>query len=99
MNHTPTPWKEFKSDVYAGTNLVARVYAEVGMSDELSDVNCKSNADFIVTACNAHEELVKALELGINTLHPSDERGECLCSQCDFVRAKKKALAKAGVKQ
>lgn len=55
----------------------------------------KQNAEFIVRAVNSHAELVEALKLGADALHPSDSQGDCLCSQCDFVRAKRKALAKA----
>lgn len=52
-NHTPTPW---------------RVNTFNGDRQEVLDANgnnacVKANAAFIVRACNAHDELVAALEL------------------------------------
>lgn len=38
-------------------------------------------------------KLVKALRLGPSVLHADTSGEDCLCSQCEFVRARVKALA------
>lgn len=60
MNHTPTPWhwKRYKTSM-------GKMMATIGGSDRLGAmIACvkPENAEFIVRACNAHEELLAALE-------------------------------------
>ncbi|KQQ94971.1 hypothetical protein [Massilia sp. Leaf139] len=69
--HTPTPWR-----VTDGTNikddcrpisehgvLIAGAHGYNGSGFFPSDEEAAANATFIVRACNAHEELVKALRV------------------------------------
>lgn len=65
QEHSPLPWSayggriDFKYDIWdAYGNCVADV--ETGFVDEAT--NC-ANAEFIVRACNSHEELVQAAKL------------------------------------
>lgn len=74
--HTPGPWHAYalrhadKSPVYgyqirdAAHNILATL-AEYGMhaGAPLSPVTREANAAFIVRACNAHDDLVAALEM------------------------------------
>lgn len=67
-NHTPTPWTQHNGEIFAerddfGTMQVAQVmwrnpasYAEYGGAQQ-----AEADTAFIVTACNAHDELVAAL--------------------------------------
>jgi hypothetical protein len=70
MSHTPTPWLyEITSD-----HAPAFIYVENSDNDlagiaiadckavDLTYAECDANAAFIVRACNAHDELVAALE-------------------------------------
>lgn len=62
MNHTPTPWKIVTDDKESDKNIIAdargnHIARTYGYQKEYHP-----NAQFIVTACNAHEDLVKALE-------------------------------------
>ena len=77
--HTPGPWQIQPSrwpyhggiEVCAGDSTVAVMYREVGY-DDWQDVEplpqAEANAAFIVSACNAHEELVEALRIARQNL-------------------------------
>lgn len=54
-------------------------------------VHGESNARLIAAA----PEMLEALKLTPLDMHPSDELGECLCSQCAFRKAARAAIAKA----
>lgn len=101
--HAATPWRVFNNgspdsvDIDADDNGLIVTVATVG----------KANAEFIVRACNAHDELVKALKLTLSGLESgsvkstpildfSDENADSLpmVSLASVIRA---ALAKAGV--
>jgi hypothetical protein len=79
MNHTPTPWKtvEFEDE---GTGIEGN-QCPVGL------IVSPDDAAFIVTACNSHEALVKALETGLSQLrtvtynHPDDEINNAVLKQ------------------
>ena len=63
--HTPTPWSyQHKSDAY--THIIRgpnnRFICQFHQS---TDDTTKANAAFIVRACNAHDQLVEALELAL----------------------------------
>ena len=67
MNHTPTPWKlNCDNEILTTNGLI--VY-----------ISIKANAEFIVTACNAHEDLVKALEIALSELEACRSRERKLC--------------------
>lgn len=56
--HTPTPW------TFDGTYVVAKfgpTVADCAKSPSMGWGERRANADFIIKACNAHDELVKAL--------------------------------------
>lgn len=61
MSHTPTPWR-----TYAGRAIVfdadGNYVAYCGQSHFIETEEQKANAEFIVRACNSHDELVAALE-------------------------------------
>ncbi len=65
MEHTPTPWGFERSgpgtieitatqEGHAHLSCIAEVLGPV-------ELNAEANADFIVRACNAHEDLLEAL--------------------------------------
>jgi len=112
MNHTPTPWKlentrpnNPKSDednrclvVPADPSLGACIATMQYTGKEEHKIIAYHNAKFIVTACNAHEDLVKALE-GLMKYYVGNRSSKNVVGEsglaADFAR---EALAKAGVK-
>ena len=80
--HTPTPWMiqrvEEKHHGYDGWKTFAvrdgktnGCIAMVGEVDRQFDTENEANAEFIVAACNSHDELVAELKLALRYLeHP-----------------------------
>ena len=70
MAHTPTPYSF--EELYSGIIYVRSKHngfickLDAGSAQELG--TNRSNAEFIVRACNSHDDLVAALEDAINTL-------------------------------
>lgn len=60
MNHTPTPWQVIPD--YSQENVYRLWDLDGNFHDDTSPETMDANACFIVRACNAHEELVKALK-------------------------------------
>ena len=58
--HTPTPWKTESGAVFAELDYfdlhVADIVSFTGQTDE----QVQANAEFIVLACNAHDDLLSA---------------------------------------
>lgn len=100
--HTPTPWTAEPSAAHyeilcgRGAESVphATQVANVLMIGERREA-CRANADFIIRACNAHDELVAALRGLIETAEWAvpDTREKGLHGVIADARA---ALAKAG---
>ena len=64
MNHTPAPWYLSDSHFTKGNVILSKVDecgAHVCTMPEFKDT-AQDNAAFIVRACNAHDDLVAALE-------------------------------------
>lgn len=59
MTHTPTPWKVASNKMHVLDNEGLIIVYPGGSRTEAT---AKNNAQFIVQACNAHEELVKVLQ-------------------------------------
>lgn len=117
MEHTPTPWIADK-DYFGktakiwtaaknGKSIEGYCLAELpAVTDGLKIERTIANAEFIVTAVNAHEELVKALQNALNQLETnrvfyrvennSNERTNMTSAA---ILEGKQALAKAGIKQ
>lgn len=78
MNHTPTPWQtcgfeNLTVNDSSGNTILACPGSSTGTLVEM-----KANAQFIVRACNAHEELVKIAQAYRNYLKGSAYTdGEC----------------------
>lgn len=64
QQHTPTPWTWARQNPGALTEGENELFFINSVAFELS----KANAEFIVRACNAHDELVAALEGTIDCL-------------------------------
>jgi hypothetical protein len=66
--HTPGPWKVDPSTAFNEALISARgveiglLYCSDGADDE-TELPGIANAEFIVRACNAHDELVAALQM------------------------------------
>jgi hypothetical protein len=64
--HTPTPWEQFAgcgpAIFKAGVTQQIASTARLGPDPQVHAVD-EANAAFIVTACNAHDELVAALRM------------------------------------
>ena len=61
-SHTPGPWKQHATPgkIYASVRGAdGRCVADCGSR---SDVIAQANAEFIVRACNAHDDLLEALQ-------------------------------------
>ncbi len=65
MNHTPTPWELASNERHV---LDSEKLIVVYPGGSRSEVTAKANAQFIVAACNAHEELVKIAQAYRNYL-------------------------------
>lgn len=59
--HTPTPWKASGNGIHKGIRCVATTdYIDRRSGEEFKEA-C-ANAEFIVRACNAHDDLLAACE-------------------------------------
>lgn len=99
--HTPTPWEQNGHFVesYGGPDV-----CEVGIKNEHGQHNneeAEANAAFIVTAVNAHEELVKACQNTVEHLRSKLNTGLTVAKACGMQSVLveiEQALAKAGIK-
>jgi hypothetical protein len=75
-SHTPTPWVVEKNSVNAENGSVVSI-AECGLSapgqswsgtDYSTREHQAANAEFIVRACNSHDQLVAALKAALATI-------------------------------
>lgn len=75
MNHTPTPWIIFPGHPTAVCNRSKSVLVSLHHAEDVPkwynlmpgmEVR-KANAEFIVTACNAHEALVSSLQVVLDS--------------------------------
>ena len=82
MNHTPTPWHRnirpvTKYPIVFAGNAPAHEYCfSFHVPREVSAEQAEANLDFLLRACNAHEALVAALEIGISAYAGSRENWE-----------------------
>jgi hypothetical protein len=90
--HTPTPWfspAEGQVRSGEGDELIAKCCAmEVGGYRA-----CLENAEFIVRACNSHEQLIKALRAAESAIETSEDCEPQMIAALSQVCA---ALAAAG---
>ena len=68
VSHTATPWRRHDTEhdaiVASGDRLcIALVYAP---NQQRPDAECAANLEFIVRACNAHDDLVAALQQAVD---------------------------------
>ena len=56
MEHTATPWRSDVDNIYSGGYYIAKIVH--GGTDKA----IKVDAEFVVRACNAHDELLEALK-------------------------------------
>ena len=59
--HTPTPWNYSSGMVWAGRGEEIAVARAARDDEATSPCERDANAEFIVRACNAHDELLEAL--------------------------------------
>lgn len=101
--HTPTPWKVngkggyliyVGGDLTARRKFVAQAY-DPEAQDKLTNV-AKANAEFIVRACNAHDDLLAACKVALFWCPECGRFGKreigVPCERCTPLRA---AVAKA----
>jgi len=60
MSHTPTPWKAEENRVFQIKHPTFRI--AICTSNSADYLEEKANAEFIVRACNNHDELLEALK-------------------------------------
>lgn len=85
--HTPTPWRtggNFKSISVGLGDVITEITTVHGIQDIPG--SRKANAEFIVRACNLHDELVLALELILKSHDASCKGEECQLSGIDLGR-------------
>jgi hypothetical protein len=76
MNHTPGPWR---IDKLHGNELFIIEPRGHWITEKVHGPNpqeCEANAEFIVRACNSHDELTTALHLCADRLEWSDNPGD-----------------------
>lgn len=85
---TPAPWRHSANQIVSGATEVCE------MSEQYEYGVRKANAQFIVTACNAHDDLVAALEWWQSQMESDacDDMGKLLDEMSAKARA---ALARA----
>lgn len=95
--HTPVPWS-INHDIHAKSICrdepftdIAVCFGSEGQRSTPSSDEGDSNAEFIVLACNAHEDVVKALEAFFEWYDKPSVDGELVLAS-ELLRA---ALAKA----
>lgn len=106
MNHTPTPW--YVSGLEIATNLNMpygkknRHIASVTDHYPHGTPQDHATAEFIVRACNCHDELVEACKEAYNLIGILDEHANIWASEAELNRCiietdytLKQALAKA----
>jgi hypothetical protein len=106
--HTPGPWLldhrlAYKLGPNGSNAFTASVQRGGTRDDSISEEECHANAVRIVSCVNSCEginpeavpDLLAALEMTPLDIHPADEQGDCLCSQCSFRKAARAATAKA----
>lgn len=67
--HTPTPWKASGNAVFRDGHCLAMTGTDIWMPEVE-----EANAAFIVRACNAHDDLVAALEAVAEARMPGEAR-------------------------
>ncbi|GAC1610298.1 MAG: hypothetical protein NVS3B3_18730 [Aquirhabdus sp.] len=86
MKHTKTPWHVDGPRIYTESKtLIATIAHFRDASEE------KENADFIVHACNAHDDLVETLKVALTRLGFANKHLDCV----DEISLIEAALAKA----
>jgi hypothetical protein len=100
--HTPSPWRVVR-------NYHDRIYIVGPRNDgksTISDRICSvqqpragggGNADFIVRACNAHEELLAALKALTDPPYPDGFCHKGICSEEKCTRCSRHARARAAI--
>jgi len=97
--HTPTPWKSNSMEIFTDAGKSSKRIAFAtgkaqGDDNELAEL--KATAAFIVRACNAHDELVAALERLLGRPCPAGWMGKAAMREADAAEAQAiAALAKA----
>jgi hypothetical protein len=86
MAHTPIPWKATRYSHY-GILVTAKKRAIAGMMYRLPED--QANAEFIVRACNAHADLLAALEAAIERCVWQEGNGS------DWIDLARAAIARA----
>lgn len=105
MAHTPTPWKmkqkDYADKLCSGFIMSRASEIFISHSDKASETwTCTglatpegvANAEFIVQACNAHDDLVKACETSLENLLDLDPP---LPIEKNLIKLIEKALANA----
>ena len=98
--HTPTPYSRTAFGVWSGAVMVADCRHDNGKSvyRPRSEDESVANAEFIVTACNTHADLVNALELAADDfafiLEEIDGDRDMIAGLESRLASIKKALAK-----
>jgi len=90
MNHTPTPWKVQKCvKEFGGYQIGNDEFGEVASISKYK--GDKANAQFIVTACNSHEELKEVLSKIVLSVRAMNFNPETI-----LYKEAEQALSKAG---
>ncbi len=96
MEHTPVPWTiQNANDNYTQYQIEAKGWGIIARVEDISNES-HANAQFIVSACNCHEELLETLErLLLECETNNDFAAECEGPEWDAMEAAKAAIAKA----
>lgn len=101
--HTPTPWEIWTSNshtrITGPDGQDGGVLCAVIARDGLPVVSVRSNdAAFIVQACNAHDDLVEALETAIRWLRNQENQYPGCLNEDAISKRLEPALKKAGTR-
>ena len=83
--HTPAPWEVVKTigapEITGDNRRIARILYDPGSEDE----QVHANAQFIVTACNSHHDLLDALQLLLDAFIHKDDNPKGNKAKTDII--------------
>ncbi len=88
VEHTPLPWKANCFGIYSETtqDRIAHTGGQLIPPGPRSQ-EAEANAQYIVTACNAHKGLVEALKLARKIIKPFTHEADCSDAPGDLIGA------------
>jgi len=92
MKHTATPWDMFEKTKPYQRYVITRNDAPLLSVEQFDGDNSQANAEYIIRACNSHEELLGAARAAIKVLTMDSDMEEDFAPE---IKAIKQAITHA----